>query len=122
MSEFSNICRTVLRRARYFKDIKVSSTEDIPKLYPEKLLTVLRTGNDEPALIFMVAYTCRGYIPKTKTIITTYKIAAGPENTSVIVLRKIDCPNNAPHISSCYEIIELIANVSLEYVNFIFKR
>lgn len=81
----------VLRRARYIKEIIVSSTKDISKLSPKRLLIVLRMWNDEFALTFMIVYTWRRYTSEIRTIITKYKIAAGTKGTFIIVLRKTDC-------------------------------
>lgn len=53
------------------------------------------TGNDEPEITFMSAYQSWEYISKkTKIIISKYKIAARPNNTSVLLLRETDCPKN----------------------------
>lgn len=39
-------------------------------------------------ITYMSAYTYRGYVSETEIIITKYKIAAGPNNTSVLLLRE----------------------------------
>lgn len=86
----------------------------------ERLLTVLRTENDKPKITFITAYVCNGHIPGTSVVIRKYKIAAGPNNTSVILLKETDCPNNVSNNTQCYEIIELIEYLSFDYVIFFF--
>lgn len=113
---------------RYIEEITISPVKNIKK-YFEKLITILRIGNDQPKLTFMSAYTCVGYISKTETIITKYKIAAGPNDTSVILLKETNCPNNISTFLSkrfskydnCYEIIELIEYLIPDYINILTK-
>lgn len=87
------ICQILYKRARYINEIDVFQMEKGPK-EEEKLIIIFPTENDEPQIIFMSAYPCKRYIPKTEILITKYKIAAGPNNTSVLFLRETDCPKN----------------------------
>lgn len=96
----------------------------------EQLIATLGTGNEDAKQTLMLAHTCIGYIPKTTTIITKYKIAAGPNDTSVIVLRETNYHINTPIFQSepfsqnkkCYEIIELIEHLSPNYIDFLFRN
>lgn len=121
---FSRICQIVFRRLRYITEIIVFPTANISK-DTEKVITIFRTANGDDKLTLMDAHICPGYIPKTETKIMKYKIAAGINNNSVIVLREIYCPNSAYDLRSdfaidCCEIIELIENLSNNYMHFLY--
>lgn len=117
LNNFTNICKIAYGRRRYIKEFIVHPSGS--KMNEEILLTVLRTGNEEPEITSISAYVCTGYIPNTSTLITKYRIAAGPKDTSVILLRETDCPYNMKNSKEkCYEIIELIEYLSFDYVNF----
>lgn len=101
---------------KFIQKFIVSPTE--LKMNPQRLPVVLRTENEEPEITFISAHLCRGHIPQTNTVITTYRIAAGPTDTSVILLKKTDCPyNNRNNLKQCYEIFELIEYLTSDYVN-----
>lgn len=124
MDVFFTLCQIVLRRTRYFGEIIVSPKDNTPK-NEESVVVVLRTGNDKPKLTLMSAYACSGLIPNTETIITNYKIAAGPNQSSMVVLREINCPSEIIYDKNyfltytliCYEIVELIEYLSVQYIN-----
>lgn len=124
MDLFSAICRIVLQRAKYTKEIIVPAKEPTSKT-KESVIAVLRTGDGEAKLTPMSVYACTGYVPNTKTIIKIYKIAAGPKKRSIVVLKETDCPSESiSHHEShfptqrkkCHEIIELIEYLSYQYV------
>lgn len=98
--------------------------EVIPK-NKVQLIATLKSGNGQHKFTRISAYTCIGRIPKTGQIIMKFKIAAGPNETSVIVLRESKCLTN-PHIfqsdENCYEIIELIEYLSLQYIKILFSE
>lgn len=119
---FIRICQLVLGRVRYNEEITLF--KNIRK-YVEPVVAILRMGEDEPKLTYMFAYTCTGNIPNTNEITTKYKIAGGPNETSLIVLRETDCLNNNNFFRSqfdsnnlkCYDIIELIEYMTPHYID-----
>lgn len=62
-----------------------------------------------------MVYKCENSISEDTTFMRKYYVAAGPSDYSVILLKEVRNDNNG---HPCYEIIELIEYLTIDYIFF----
>lgn len=120
---FSEICNIVYRFAKYGEEIVRIVKSEKEDLNPEDLTAILRTRNPHNEIqVTISAYSCLT-ISKEGTVTNKYKIAAGPDLNSVILLKERDCTssntvicNNINNTKPVYEIIEFVKNLFFLYI------
>lgn len=120
---FFKICNVVYRFTKYGEEIIDFLLSMRVKPTSEDLIAILRTGTSDTEIrIKISAYPCTT-ISKAGKITIKYRIAAGPNNNSVILLAERNNfdsnstqNNHLSNTETVYEIIELVQYLFVEYV------
>lgn len=126
---FCEICNIAYRFAKYGEEIVRIVRSEKKDLNPEDLTAILRTRNSCTEMqVTVSAYTCLT-ISKEGKMTNKYKIAAGPDSHSIVLLKERDYTdsntlkcNNVSNTKPVYEIIELINNLFFLYVELYSKN
>lgn len=76
----------------------------------DQLHNVERLQNIEKQIFFILSYTCQNHVGIGEEKWRTFKIMAGPNETSVILIAPTRCAN-----VPCFVPVELIKNITSDY-------
>lgn len=93
----------------------------VPKPNREELTVLLRSPDYSVSNpVRMEAYSCNYVLASGSTsIITNYRIAAGPQDNSLLLLQYTGYVDDYQRPS--FEVVELIQHVDMDYVKFFFS-
>lgn len=116
---FEKICYVILR-LEYYGIKRSYKYQNNQKPTPLHLTAILRGSLSQSySTISLLGYNCKGSAMNNRTLVSKYRIAAGPGNHSVIILKEIE---NSDDDFLYYEVIEFIEHVTYDYINFYFKQ
>lgn len=110
---FYKLCETVLRSDKYGTDIDLNLIKSGYIQPTKKCKEIILIVSAELKLFCNIkACTCLGYIPGTDETTTKFSIAAVNDDSSVILLEKMDDLNEN---SDLYNLLEYFENLDIAY-------
>lgn len=125
-NQFVTLCEVIFNTPKYENEFVFNVKLIRRKPFKELIRVFFQIPNDqnevfiqkphvqEEKAYYMFSYVCAGWDPIKVQQIKKFKIAVGPGNNSVIVVKETELVNN---YIALHEIIEFVDNLTLEYIN-----